>query len=302
MDRRSMLRLGAVVAAGSGLGLWGVAASGASAPQMLVRRRPDAREMTPQQWQAFVNALKKLNTPAGGNQYSKFTADHYAVGSGAHGSPGFFVWHRYFLRQFEKALQEIDPSVSLPYWDVTRDSQAPERSFIFSESYMGGNGGSDGRGGALNAPFVGWRVPSANSGLVARYFSRGTTIPSWTAPEILNSYLDHRASYDAIRQQIESTFSRVHAGIGGNNGDMSFMYTTNDPIYWVFACFIDLVYAEWQKRHPDRTNDYPTDPKKTRIASYDGVYVAEVFDTRALGYTYNRWNVNQPTPSPSSTA
>jgi hypothetical protein len=75
-----------------------------------------------------VTAVKRLNTPLGGSsRYANFTAIHYAVGSCAHGSPGFFVWHRYFLRQFEKALQDIDPSVALPYWDVTRDSQSALR-------------------------------------------------------------------------------------------------------------------------------------------------------------------------------
>ncbi|KXN72579.1 Di-copper centre-containing protein [Conidiobolus coronatus NRRL 28638] len=161
---------------------------------------------------------------------------------------------------------------------------------------MGGNGGS-GRGGCIQSgTFSGWRVQSANNGCTRRYFARGTTIPSWTAPEILDNYLNQRTRYDDIRQQVESTgHALVHTGIGGNNGDMSFMYSTNDPIFWLHHGFIDYIWWEWQQRHPSAANDYPSNPSNTRLATYN-IPVSSTFDTRSSEYcyTYPRWTVNAP--------
>ncbi|KXN70488.1 Di-copper centre-containing protein [Conidiobolus coronatus NRRL 28638] len=268
-----------------------------------IRTRPNYLTMSQADKDKFHNAVKTINTAQGGNLYQNFTATHYTVGSGAHGSPGFFVWHRKFIREFEKALQGVDPSIMLPYWDWTRDSQAPERSQLFAANNMGGNGGSGSGGCINNGPFAGWRVQSANSGCVSRYFGRGTTIPSWTAPEILNSDLNVQQSYDRFRSRIEGTgHALVHTGIGGNNGDMSFMYSTNDPIFWLHHAFIDLIWYEWQQRNPSRANDYPTNPATTRLAIY-GVPVSSTFDTRSSEYCYNypRWTVNAPPVDPTTT-
>jgi hypothetical protein len=261
-----------------------------------VRQRPNYLTMSQADKDKFHNAIKRLNTAQGGNQYANFTSIHYRVGSGAHGSPGFFVWHRKYVREFEKALQKIDSSIMVPYWDWTRDSQAPERSRIFANNNMGGNGGSGSGGCIQSGTFSGWRVQSANSGCVRRYFARGTTIPSWTAPEILDNYLNQRTRYDDIRQQVESTgHALVHTGIGGNNGDMSFMYSPNDPIFWLHHGFIDYIWWEWQQRHSSAANDYPTNPDTTRLAIY-GDPVSSTFNTRSSEYcyTYPRWTVNAP--------
>ena len=40
--------------------------------------------------------------------------------------PLFFPWHRAYLRMYEKALQQIDPSVRVPYWDSGFDGQNPQ--------------------------------------------------------------------------------------------------------------------------------------------------------------------------------
>ncbi|KAM9991833.1 hypothetical protein ACTFIZ_012501 [Dictyostelium cf. discoideum] len=64
-----------------------------------------------------------------------------------HSNPAFLSWHRMLLNKFEKALQTIDPSVTLPYWDWT-DRDASTNN-IFIKEFMGGNGGIDGLGGKL---------------------------------------------------------------------------------------------------------------------------------------------------------
>ena len=57
-----------------------------------------------------------------------------------------------------------------------------------------------------------------------------------------------------------------------------------DPLFWLRHAFIDKTWADWQVLHPGVNPPSPTDmlqpaPIMTRT-------VAQVLDTRALGYIY----------------
>lgn len=66
----------------------------------------------------------------------------------AHGNSALLPWHRAYTRDFELALQVVNPNVTIPYWDWTN----PEaRSTIFSDDFLGGNG----QGVTVNIPGVG---------------------------------------------------------------------------------------------------------------------------------------------------
>jgi len=45
-----------------------------------------------------------------------------------HGWEEFLTWHRAYLYFFEKQLQDIDPSVTLPYWDWAADRENVEKA------------------------------------------------------------------------------------------------------------------------------------------------------------------------------
>jgi len=53
---------------------------------------------------------------------------------GAHLSSLLLPWHREFISRFEKALQTVNPNVTLPYWDWT-DPEA--LNVIFQDDFMG---------------------------------------------------------------------------------------------------------------------------------------------------------------------
>lgn len=61
-----------------------------------------------------INTLK--DNGQGPSRYDAFVRLHLDNMPNAHGVPEFLPWHRYFIRDFEKELQRIDPGVSLPYW------------------------------------------------------------------------------------------------------------------------------------------------------------------------------------------
>ncbi len=141
--------------------------------------RKNVTDLTSAEKTAFVKAIKTLKTviPAGSKVsiYDQFVAIHIgatrlihnhkghsdgSVQELAHENAAFFPWHREYIRRFEQALQAVDPTVSLPYWDWT-DAKALD--VIFNDDFLGSNG----QGVTIKIPnqgnFTGGAVPGAFS-------------------------------------------------------------------------------------------------------------------------------------------
>jgi hypothetical protein len=118
--------------------------------------RKDQARLTTDEKRRFVNAVLALKRIG---QYDVFVATHNAfimsdtdqgerVG---HRSPSFLPWHRRFLIQFGQALQSVDSSVALPYWDWTTDRTAA--SSLWAPDFLGGTGRArDGQ--VIDGPFA----------------------------------------------------------------------------------------------------------------------------------------------------
>jgi tyrosinase len=123
--------------------------------------RPNGASLSAEQKKAYTDAvlaLKQKPSPwlAGISTYDTFVLWHRdAFGCGvnaAHMGPAFFPWHRMYLHLFEQQLQEVDPTVSLPYWDWTVD-QAMD-SWVWQDDFMGGNGSPDDDEAVMTGPFA----------------------------------------------------------------------------------------------------------------------------------------------------
>ena len=57
-----------------------------------------------------------------------------------HGWEQFLTWHRAYLYGFEKQLQDIDPTVTLPYWDWAADSENVKASLADMGKVANDNG------------------------------------------------------------------------------------------------------------------------------------------------------------------
>ncbi len=74
----------------------------------------------------FVDAIVQLNLrkfpgtrtdfPAGGVSFW-FKMDEIHQATHVHGGPAFLPWHRELCNYFEFLLREVDPNLSLHYWD-----------------------------------------------------------------------------------------------------------------------------------------------------------------------------------------
>jgi len=128
--------------------------------------RKNVIDMTPQEIEAFVNAVDSLKeTFRPGSEisiYDEFVTLHVAAmgimmpdatgpAAGinpAHTLPAFLPWHREYVLRFEDALQEIDPSVTVPYWDWTDETAL---DVMFQPEFLGDRG----KGVFIEIPGVG---------------------------------------------------------------------------------------------------------------------------------------------------
>ncbi|KAI0220986.1 hypothetical protein L0F63_004345 [Massospora cicadina] len=265
--------------------------------------RPEVRSLSSRQLNAFFNAVRGLRNLNNSDVFNQHSAIHYNNSPQAHGVPAFFPWHREYLRRYELALQRVDPSVVLPYWDWSIDSQAPELSPILTNTYFGGNGRSS-DSCVVQGNFARWNVPIPNPHCLRRRYNRGDRISAFYSPESLEAIISQATTYDQLCTSIEGgPHGAVHTGIGGSTGDFSQMYSSNDPLFYVHHAFIDLLWNEWQMRNPSLANTYNGGSASTsNIMRPFNVPVSQVLNTKAAGYcyTYPRYGVNLPVSPPAS--
>lgn len=128
-----------------------------------VRVRRNAADLSQEEWGRYVTAVSQLldrfpppepavptrgiPPPAQINWW--FKQDQIHAAAGVHDSPIFLPWHRELVNRFEALLQEIDPEVTVPYWDWTTDPRAtPDRTGrrvdLMTETIMGSDQGEIG--------------------------------------------------------------------------------------------------------------------------------------------------------------
>lgn len=194
--------------------------------------RKNLASLTATERAAFVNAVNELRDNGG---YALFPEIHSGAMDHGHGGPAFFPWHRRYIRDFELALQAIDASVWLPYWDFTVDNLngAGDESLIWRDDFMGGPGDPT-DGFSLNTgPFAAWGL-------------RRNAFDPFTAPGnggIVMSAMG-TSNYASFRSQIEGRpHGRAHTFVGGDAAD--FQFSPRDPVFWLIHCNVDRLWAEW---------------------------------------------------------
>lgn len=201
-------------------------------------KRKDINELSDSEIADYIHSLdilrKRSNqNPNDENGYAFQAGLHNDVfiGPCEHGNDLFFAWHRAHLHYFEKLLQNADlprtANVTIPYWD--------------------------------------WLHPEASGKFPARFDTSGlfmsgrnntaTALPSDTL-QIVTDETNWNAFGGYPKGNPEGDYGRLELGphnymhgffIGGRMGDPS--TAAEDAIYWSFHAFIDLLWAEWQRRN-----------------------------------------------------
>lgn len=258
--------------------------------------RKNLTRLTAAERLAFTNAINQLRADGG---YDTFVQQHQGALGHGHGGPAFFPWHREFILRFERALQVIDPSVSLPYWDWTAENLNPAgtESLIWRDDFMGGPGQS-GTGNLTTGPFAGWGLRRNNFNIFTSPGTGGTIAANMAS-----------SNYSTFRQ-IESPHGAAHVWVGGDVGNASI--APRDPVFWLIHCNVDRLWAEWINQHQGEAgfqaylplsggpvghnlNDTMWPWNGTSIpfglppwtVSPENVRPADLLDHRALGCTYD---------------
>lgn len=227
--------------------------------------RKNQAALTAREKRDFVDAVLALKRTG---RYDDFVRTHNSfimsdVDDGdraAHRCPSFLPWHRKFLLDFERALQSVNPSVNLPYWDWTVDN-SPGAS-LWQDDFLGGNGRSGDRR-VTSGPFaydVGdWQlgVTTDSRPFLSRALgAAGVRLPSRADVDAVLAL----PTYDAapwhsgaagFRNNLEgwrgvNLHNRVHVWVGGH---MAQGVSPNDPAFWLHHCFVDRLWVQWQERH-----------------------------------------------------
>uniref|UniRef100_A0A7I4YIC8 Tyrosinase_Cu-bd domain-containing protein n=1 Tax=Haemonchus contortus TaxID=6289 RepID=A0A7I4YIC8_HAECO len=201
-------------------------------------------------WKA-MNALKET-TIDNITVWDLHTLVHYPDSApGAHWGPAFLPWHREFLRQFEVALQNEDPSVSLPYWDSTLDQGLPEPSdsVMWSDELLG-----NGNGYVKTGPFKNWDtnvlMPLSQIPVKKLYRSTGGREQDRLLTPRDIEWITSRKNYSQLTFCHDKTFESMHGlshvWVGG------FMFvirvSPNDPMFYLHHAFVDYLWEQFRRK------------------------------------------------------
>ncbi|KDN75047.1 tyrosinase [Streptomyces olindensis] len=240
----------------------------------MVYTRKDVSKLTRSERRRFVNALLQLKRRG---EYDEFVRMHiqYYVADGerglrtAHMAPSFLPWHRKFVMDLEKALRRVDESVTVPYWDWTRN-RTPT-GLPWTEDLVGGTGRRSDRQ-VMTGPFAyrngEWtiKVGITDTEFLTRELGRPRdpiALPTgrdvqWALDDpVYDTTPWGSTSAKGFRNKLEGwgpgrgaaswrNHNRVHRWVGGH---MVGGASVNDPIFWMHHAFVDLLWSRWQRRH-----------------------------------------------------
>lgn len=222
--------------------------------------RKNQAVLTPAEKKRFIGAVLELKRRG---RYDTFVKVHQDImmrdfseaGPTAHGAASFLPWHRKFLIDFERELQAIDRSVTLPYWDWTVD-RGPDAS-IWAEDMLGGNGIGE-RAEVMTGPFAfrkrKWKivVRDDDRNYLVRMFGDDWLPTAAELAAVFESPEFDMPTWDwgsagGFRPNLEGVHGSPHIWVGGQ---MATSVSPNDPAFWLHHAFIDKCWSDWQKRYP----------------------------------------------------
>ncbi|XP_072164791.1 kielin/chordin-like protein [Diadema setosum] len=244
--------------------------------------RKEIRDLTRQELERFQVAVRQLQTAGPDSPWAHMRDLYMNHVMEAHSENSFLVWHRVFLREVERMLQEIDCSVALPYYDFTTDVGNLSLAVAWQPNYFGGSG--EGPGSCVpDHPF---RGRSQWEPCLARQFQYRAQLPSKIDVALAmasNDFLTFESCLQAI-------IGHVYSYIGGHVASSAAAY---DPIFFALQSYVDMLYWQWQQR-PGNFDNYPTQVREVAMVPF-GLRPMDVMNSEAqLCVTYSLQGYGHP--------
>ncbi len=175
----------------------------------------------------------------------------------------FLAWHRQFIFEMEQVMQDLNPRISIPFWDSSEDQSTT--SALWDQDFMG----------SFNT----------NWGL-GRRLALYNDLPS--VSDVSNLLLENNFFEFSDAFERQPSHSGAHRWV---SGAMITSASPRDPVFYLHHAFIDKIWYEWEETH--QTSFY----LRSDMIRYDGTYVFggqtlpvvdpnDILDTRALGVFY----------------
>jgi hypothetical protein len=200
-----------------------------------------------------------------------FKQDEIHQATHVHRGPEFLPWHREIVNRLEYMLREINPQLSLHYWDWTQNPrEIPNANLgggkkgtlnLFTAEFMGYGGETS---APIGEPWLGARfyVPGANphrpvpppvSGnpadppqTVTRFIPKGGKPASADDDESIVK----KGDYAEMRLALEWVHDVMHGFVNMGGPHIAF----RDPFVFLLHSNVDRLFARWQTEptHPER--------------------------------------------------
>jgi hypothetical protein len=198
--------------------------------------------------------------------------DGHAHGSDVHTGPAFIPWHRAIVNHFEELLRQVDPRLSLHYWDWTTDPRVATADRV---AILGPTGFMGSASGDAGVPFQDFESSEGGGhSLIWRDVGATEAKPTGEPDIASDSSILSSANFTAFHNNAKHAHDFVaHSYIGGTLTGAHFSF--HDPMVFLLHSNLDRLWATWQRMpgHPERL-DIGID-SATRTARAYGTILAD---------------------------
>lgn len=186
-----------------------------------------------------------------------FKQDEIHQATHVHVGPEFVPWHREIVNRLEEMLRQINPQLSLHYWDWTQDPRAiPNANLgggltgilnLFTVDFMGYGGSSS---APIGEPWLsaGYYLPGASlhRDATGNPADPPRTVTRFVAGSPATATQDQAivaaGNYTTMRNLLENVHNAMHGFVNMGGQHISF----RDPFVFLLHSNVDRLFAVWQ--------------------------------------------------------